>query len=142
MLFVKVKCIYEKIIFLLLLISFILTGCSKQTNINDYDYIQEQADEIRQKTDIGKPKIKILDDTEVTLNNGYVTIIGAVENVGTVDINNYKVIIDFADSNYKDSASTYNTTTLKVGNQQKFTITHKWDNRYKNYSIRIEYLDY
>ena len=141
----------KKVFYLVIVIclAFSFVGCSKHINMNnydniqtnDYDDVQKRADEIRQKTGIQMSKIKILDEIEASLDNGYLLITGSVENVGQVDVENFKIIIDFKDLNDKvlDSGSTYNTSILKIGNQQKFQIYHKWDDRYKSYTARIEY---
>lgn len=127
----------------ILILSIFFVGCTTKHNIkiDDYGDIQQQADDIRKETGLQTSKVEILDDIEVNLNNGYVSIEGSVENVGSIDVEYFKVVIDFKNSsgNVLDSDYTINTSILKVGNQQKFEIIHKWDDKYENYTLKIEY---
>jgi len=84
-------------------------------------------------------KLEIQSGYTDKIKGDYYYITGSVKNIGNADINYFEVRVDFKDNegNILDSDYTNDGLVLKSGEMREFEIMHKYNNKYKQYSLSI-----
>lgn len=127
-------------LFLCLVVISGLIGCSEKPKDEPKNFtfdpaMKRLADEI----DNPAKRLEIQDDIELKIDGDYGYITGSVKNIGREPINYFEVRCFFMDddSQVLDSTYTNSNILLNVGDMKKFEIMHKWDDKFKLYSLSI-----